>query len=271
MTTTAAPPEPARVELRDVGMQFGERVVTQNINLVVPAGDVLSIVGPSGCGKTTLLRAIAGLLQPAEGSVYVGDESVEKTPEGVAMVFQQFGLFPWKTVEANVAYGLRARGVTARTAIQETRHLIEMVGLSGFEKSYPHQLSGGMQQRTGLARALAVQPRVLLMDEPFGALDAQTREVLQYEMLRLRAEYSATMIFVTHSIEEAVLFGDRVAVLGGRPSSVLELIDINLPKPRDRSVSRSAEFLDLREHIWSLVMGDGAANTPGGATGQSPD
>ncbi|HEY9498843.1 MAG TPA: ATP-binding cassette domain-containing protein, partial [Terrimesophilobacter sp.] len=150
MTTTAAPPEPARVELRDVGMQFGERVVTQNINLVVPAGDVLSIVGPSGCGKTTLLRAIAGLLQPAEGSVYVGDESVEKTPEGVAMVFQQFGLFPWKTVEANVAYGLRARGVTARTAIQETRHLIEMVGLSGFEKSYPHQLSGGMQQRTGL-------------------------------------------------------------------------------------------------------------------------
>jgi ABC-type nitrate/sulfonate/bicarbonate transport system, ATPase component len=112
---------------------------------------------------------------------------------------------------------------------------------------------------------------VLLMDEPFGALDAQTREVLQYEMLRLRAEYSATMIFVTHSIEEAVLFGDRVAVLGGRPSSVLELIDINLPKPRDRSVSRSAEFLDLREHIWSLVMGDGAANTPGGATGQSPD
>ena len=253
------------VELRDVSMSFGERVVTHDINVTVPAGDVLSIVGPSGCGKTTLLRAVAGLLRPASGSVLLGGVPIDATPEGVAMVFQQFGLFPWKTVEANVAYGLRVRGMSERNAVKETRHLVEMVGLSGFEKSYPHQLSGGMQQRAGLARALAVRPRVLLMDEPFGALDAQTREILQYEMLRLRGEYSATMIFVTHSIEEAVLFGDRVAVLGGRPSSVLELIDINLPKPRDRSISRSAEFLDLREHIWGLVMGGGREDSTGNA------
>ncbi|WP_213453794.1 ABC transporter ATP-binding protein [Rhizomonospora bruguierae] len=253
----------AQVELRDVGMRFGEREVTRGIDLVVPAGQVLSIVGPSGCGKTTLLRAIAGLLTPARGAVVVDGETVQATPDGVAMVFQQFGLFPWKTVEANVAYGVRVRGASKRSALQQTRHLIDMVGLGGFEKAYPHQLSGGMQQRAGLARALAVQPRVLLMDEPFGALDAQTREVLQYEMLRLRQEYSATMIFVTHSIDEAVLFGDRVAVLGGRPSSVLELIDIGLPKPRDRAVSRSPEFLDLREHIWGLVMGDGAKEPEG--------
>jgi NitT/TauT family transport system ATP-binding protein len=247
---------PARVSLNDVTMSFGDRIVTNAITIDVPAGKVLSIVGPSGCGKTTLLRSIAGLLTPASGEVLLDSSPVHGTPQGLAMVFQQFGLFPWKTVEANIAYGLRTRGMSARDAVAEIKDLVDLVGLAPFAKSYPHQLSGGMQQRAGLARALAVRPRVLLMDEPFGALDAQTREVLQYEMLRLREEYSATMIFVTHSIDEAVLFGDRVAVLGGRPSTVMEMIEVDLTKPRDRAVSRSAGFLDLREHIWSLVMGN---------------
>ncbi|WP_157509536.1 ABC transporter ATP-binding protein [Glaciibacter superstes] len=245
----------AVVELSEVSMYYGSRKVTDAINLELRRGEVLSIVGPSGCGKTTLLRAVAGLNRPGSGEIRVDGVPVAgAAPEGVSMVFQHFGLFPWKTVEANIAYPLVVRGVRKKDAVEQTRRLVEMVGLSGFENSYPHQLSGGMQQRTGLARALAVNPRVLLMDEPFGALDAQTREVLQFELLDLWATSAVTTLFVTHSIEEAVLFGDRIAVLRGQPSSVVELIDVNLPKPRERSVMATPEFARLREHVWNLVM-----------------
>lgn len=245
---------PSEITLDRVGLTFGDHVVSRDISLTISPGEVLSIVGPSGCGKTTLLRAIAGLVQPAEGSITIDGRVVDETPAGVAMVFQQFGLFPWKTVESNIAYGLRTTGMSKTESIERSRHFLELVGLATFARSYPHQLSGGMQQRAGLARALAVHPQVLLMDEPFGALDAQTREVLQYEMLAIREEVPSTMVFVTHAIEEAVLFGDRVAVLGGRPSSVRELITVDIPEPRDRASARSSRFLDLREHIWSLVM-----------------
>jgi NitT/TauT family transport system ATP-binding protein len=244
----------ATVLLDGLTMRFGERTVSKDINLTIGAGEVLSIVGPSGCGKTTLLRAVAGLIPPAEGAVRIDGHAVDGTPDGVAMVFQPFGLFPWKTVESNVAYALRVRGTGKKEALDRARELITLVGLSGFEKSYPHQLSGGMQQRTGLARALAVRPRLLLMDEPFGALDAQTREVLQFELLRIWQDHPVTMLFVTHSIDEAVLFGNRIAVLGGRPSDVTELIDVTLPPDRDRSVLATPEFLAIRERVWSLVM-----------------
>ncbi|MEU0526440.1 ABC transporter ATP-binding protein [Streptomyces niveus] len=244
----------ATVRLDGLTMRFGERTVSKDINLTIGAGEVLSIVGPSGCGKTTLLRAVAGLIPPAEGAVRIDGHVVDGTPDGVAMVFQHFGLFPWKTVESNVAYALRVRGTGKKEALDRARELITLVGLTGFEKSYPHQLSGGMQQRTGLARALAVRPRLLLMDEPFGALDAQTREVLQFELLRIWQDHPVTMLFVTHSIDEAVLFGSRIAVLGGRPSGVAELIDVTLPRHRDRSVTAMPEFLAIRERVWSLIM-----------------
>ncbi len=246
----------ATVDIDGVAMKFGELVVSQDISLSIASGEILSIVGPSGCGKTTMLRAVAGLIPPAEGTVRIDGEQVSKTPDGVAMVFQHFGLFPWKTVEANVAYALRVSGTAKKESLREARELIQMVGLSGFEGSYPHQLSGGMQQRTGLARALAVRPRLLLMDEPFGALDAQTREVLQFELLRIWQERPVTMLFVTHSIDEAVLFGHRVAVLRGHPSGVAEVVEVDLPVPRDRAITTMPEYLALREHVWSLVMAD---------------
>ncbi len=246
----------AIVELDAVTMRFGQHTVTEPISLRIGAGEVVCIVGPSGCGKTTLLRAIAGLMRPSNGSVQIDGHDAANAPDGVAMVFQHFGLFPWKSVQANVAYPLRLRGVPKQAASQRAGELIALMGLGGFEHSYPHQLSGGMQQRTGLARALAADPRVLLMDEPFGALDAQTREVLQFELLRTWREQPVTTVFVTHSIDEAVLFGDRVVVLNGCPSAVVEVIDVKLPNRHDRDVLRSAQFIDLREHVWSLVMAD---------------
>ncbi|WP_211280136.1 ABC transporter ATP-binding protein [Streptomyces lushanensis] len=212
----------ATVAIDGLTMRFGERTVSQDIDLTIGAGEVLSIVGPSGCGKTTLLRAVAGLIPPAEGEVRIDGRTTAGTPDGVAMVFQHFGLFPWKTVEANVAYALRVRGVAKKEALERARELITLVGLSGFEKSYPHQLSGGM---------------------------------LQFELLRIWQDHPVTMLFVTHSIDEAVLFGDRIAVLNGRPSGVAELIDVTLPHPRDRSVLADPDFLAIRERVWSLIMG----------------
>jgi NitT/TauT family transport system ATP-binding protein len=244
----------ASLALHDVVIAYKDFVVTDSIDLLAKPGELIAVVGPSGGGKTSILRAIAHLTPPVSGKVYIDDEEVRAVPDCIGMVFQHFELFPWKTVEANVAYGLRARGRPKKEALESTRHLIEMVGLRGFEKHYPHQLSGGMQQRAGLARALAVRPRLLLMDEPFGALDAQTRELMQYELLRIRAQQQATTIFVTHSIDEAVLLGDRVVVLKGRPSKVIEVVDIDLPKPRNRATITSDRFIALRERIWNLVM-----------------
>jgi NitT/TauT family transport system ATP-binding protein len=171
-----------------------------------------------------------------------------------AMVFQHFGLFPWKTVHANVAYGLRLAGASRAEVRERVPAFIHLVGLKGFEDAYPYQLSGGMQQRCGLARALAVDPDVLLLDEPFAAIDAQTREILQFELLRIFGLRPTTMIFVTHSIEEAVLMGDRVVVLKGRPSTVTEVVEVTLPRPRTRETLASPRFAELREHVWKTLM-----------------
>ena len=229
-------------------------VAFEDLTLDLYENEIACIVGPSGCGKTTLLRCIDGLVEPSAGQIRIDAVPVTKPPRGVAVVFQQFGLFPWKTVYENVAYGLRLAG-TSKDEIRESvpRH-IELVGLAGFENAYPYQLSGGMQQRTGLARALATEPNVLLMDEPFASIDAQTREILQFELLRIWESRPTSMVFVTHSIDEAVLMGDRVVVLRGRPSSINEVIETGLPRPRTREALSSSRFSEVREHVWSRLM-----------------
>lgn len=234
-------------------------VVFDGLNLEVAEGETLCLLGPSGCGKTTLLRAMHGLLPLDGGTVVVGGQAVTRPRRDVAMVFQHFGLFPWKTVVANVGYGLELAGVAERDRRDRVERYIEMVGLKGFEKSFPYQLSGGMQQRVGLARALAMQPRVLLMDEPFGALDAQTRETLQDELLRIWERTGApTMVFITHSIEEAIALGDRVVVLSARPARIREIVRVDIPRPRTvQRVIEHPSFVELREKCWRQLRSSG--------------
>ena len=244
----------ARIRLAGVGKRFGALQVFKDITLAFGQREIVTIVGPSGCGKTTLLRCIDGLIPYDDGEIAIDGARVDSPREGVAMVFQHFGLFPWKTVAKNVAYGLKLNGHSNGEAAKRAAHYIELVGLKGFENAYPYQLSGGMQQRCGLARALAVEPTVLLMDEPFAAIDAQTREILQFELLRIWESRPTTMVFVTHSIEEAVLMGDRVVVLKGRPSTVHEVIEVGIERPRTRATLALPRFAEVREHVWSTLM-----------------
>jgi NitT/TauT family transport system ATP-binding protein len=244
----------ARIRLAGVGKRFGALQVFKDITLAFGQREIVTIVGPSGCGKTTLLRCIDGLIPYDDGEITIDGARVDSPREGVAMVFQHFGLFPWKTVAKNVAYGLKLNGLSNGEAAKHAARYIELVGLKGFEDAYPYQLSGGMQQRCGLARALAVEPTVLLMDEPFAAIDAQTREILQFELLRIWESRPTTMVFVTHSIEEAVLMGDRVVVLKGRPSRVHEVIEVGIERPRTRATLALPRFAEVREHVWSTLM-----------------
>jgi NitT/TauT family transport system ATP-binding protein len=248
-----------RIRVQGLGKHYGALEVFRQINLEVGDREIVSIVGPSGCGKTTLLRCIDGLIPPSSGVVQIGGAGVLSPPAGVAMVFQQFGLFPWKTVFANVAYGLKLAGVPKAEIRERVPRFIKLVGLAGFEEAYPYQLSGGMQQRCGLARALAIEPNVLLMDEPFAAVDAQTREILQFELLRIWQMRPVSMVFVTHSIDEAVLMGHRVVVLKGRPAAVHEVIDVDLPRPRSRATLTHPRFATLREHVWTTLMDEAKA------------
>jgi len=253
--TTAQPADsPASIRVRGLSKRFGTLEVFRGVEFDLGEREIVTIVGPSGCGKTTLLRCIDGLLPVDEGEIWCGRERVTEPIAGMAMVFQQFGLFPWKTVYDNVAYGLRMAGATAAQIAEQVPRFIKLVGLGGFEQAYPYQMSGGMQQRCGLARALAVEPNVLLMDEPFASVDAQTREILQFELLRIWEARPTSMIFVTHSIEEAVLMGDRVFVLKGRPSNIQNVITVDLPHPRTRETLRQARFAELRELVWSTLM-----------------
>jgi NitT/TauT family transport system ATP-binding protein len=246
------------IRVRGLSKRYGELTVFANVDLELRSREIVALVGPSGCGKTTLLRCVDGLL-PCEGEITIDYKRVTEPPPGVAMVFQHFGLFPWKTVFDNVAYGLRMAGASAADIAARVPEFINLVGLTGFEKAYPYQLSGGMQQRCGLARALAIEPSVLLMDEPFAAVDAQTREILQFELLRIWRQRPTTMLFVTHSIEEAVLMGDRVVVLKGRPSHIHEDIAVDLPRPRSRETLGLPRFTELREHVWSTLMSEARA------------
>src|SRR6059036_309214 len=243
------------VAIKQVSKSFGasRTEALQACTLDVPAHEILCVIGPSGCGKTTLLRIVDGLIRADRGQVFVNQTEVTAPRPDVAMVFQHFGLLPWKTVYDNAAFGLAMAG-TARAEIKRrVSHYLDLVGLNGFESHYPYQLSGGMQQRVGLVRALVMNPSILLMDEPFAALDAQTREILQEELLSLmdRPDERKTMVFITHSIDEAIVLGDRITVMSARPGRVKEVLDMPFGWPRDPDAVRSdPHFAEIRVHIW---------------------
>jgi NitT/TauT family transport system ATP-binding protein len=225
----------------------------RDIHLTIKDNEFLTIIGPSGCGKTTLLRAIAGLLPMDDGQILIDGVPVQGPGPERAMVFQNIALLPWSTVLSNVAFGLELRGVPQAEREERARHFIRLVGLAGWEQRMPLELSGGMQQRVGLARALAVEPKVLLMDEPFGALDEQTRRLLQEELIRIWEATPTTVVFITHSMEEAVLLGDRVVLMSTRPGTVVENVPVPLARPRSGHVDAvgwSQEFLEITSRLW---------------------
>ena len=233
----------------------GAVVAFRALDLAVRDKEILCIVGPSGCGKTTFLRCVAGLTELSTGRMLVHGQQVLGPPEAVAMVFQHFGLLPWKTVCDNAAFGLAMAHASSEHIKERVEHYLDLVGLKGFETHYPYQLSGGMQQRVGLVRALAIDPDILLMDEPFAALDAQTREVLQEELLRIMQGERKTMVFITHSIDEAILLGDRIAVMSTRPGRIKEILDVPLARPRDGNALRAdPRFAEMRAHIWNELQ-----------------
>jgi len=228
-------------------------VAIDGLDLDVRRGEFLCLVGPSGCGKSTFLSMLAGLDHPTGGDLLIEGMPITSPRAEVAMVFQEHALFPWKTVLQNVAIGLRARGVRRKEAENTAREFTEMAGLKGFEDKYPFELSGGMKQRAGIARALAVSPEVLLMDEPFGALDAQTRIFFQEELLRIYDQFKKTIIFVTHNVEEAVFLGDRVVVMTFRPGRIKEIVPVNIGRPRTLKIMGDNLFLKTRTSIWEIL------------------
>ena len=241
----------AAVSVRGVDKFYGEVEALNNMTLDFPKGKLTSLLGPSGCGKTTLLKIIAGLIPATSGEVFVHGRPVQGPGPDRAFVFQDFALLPWATVLRNVAFGLELRGVARKEREDIAAHYIAEVGLQGFEQSYPHELSGGMRQRVGLARALSVDAEVLLMDEPFSAVDEQTRRKFQEDLLQLVQNQSKTFLFVTHSIEEAVYVSDRIAILLPRPSRVSEVITPSGFRDKDHdSIRRDSEYLDIVDRIW---------------------
>ena len=225
----------------------------RDLNFTIADGEFVSVVGASGCGKTTLLRMLEGLIAPSTGSISLDGKPIDEVGVGRAMVFQQDRLLPWRNVLNNVLFGPEIRGRIGSTERDKAAEYIGLVGLRGFEKHYPHELSGGMRQRVNLARALAAETDVLLLDEPFASLDAQTREIMQSELLRVWRETKKTAVFVTHQIDEAVYLSDRVLVLTVRPGRMKEVVRVDLPRPRELSLKRTAEFVKYTDHIWRLI------------------
>jgi NitT/TauT family transport system ATP-binding protein len=222
------------------------------IELSVESQEFVAVLGPSGCGKSTLLNLIAGLLTPTTGTIWL-DGELGPGRAATAMVFQEFALFPWRTAQANIEFGLEELGVDAAERRRRSRAMIELTGLAGFERKYPHELSGGMRQRVGIARALAVDPAVLLMDEPFSALDAQTRQLMQEQLLGIWERTRQTIVYVTHNIHESVYMADRVVVLSRRPGRVLAEFKIELPRPRAERLLGEPAFVAVVERIWALI------------------
>ncbi len=255
----------AHVSIRNVDLiyenpQNGKRFqALSQISFDVEKGEFVTIVGPSGCGKSTLLLSIDGLLRQTGGEIIIDGKPVTGPGKDRALVFQEFALMPWRTVEANTWFGLEVQGQSKRDLRKTANRFLELVGLKGFEKNYPHQLSGGMRQRVGIARALAVNPSILLMDEPFGALDAQTREIMQAELLKIWEEDRKTVFFVTHGIDEAIYLADKIIVMSSRPGRVKEIIHVNLPRPRGLEVKETAEFAKMRHRLWELLHDEAAA------------
>ena len=224
-----------------------------NFSLEIAKGEFVSIVGPSGCGKSTFLNIVLGLIEPASGVIQLDGTRISGPGQERAMVFQEFGLLPWRSVTANVELGLELKGVPSSKRAARAKELINLVGLKGFESHYPHELSGGMKQRVGLARALATEPEVLLMDEPFAALDAQTRDLMQTELLQIWERSKKTVLFVTHSIEEAAYLSDRVIVMTARPGRTKDVIQIDLPRPRDYEMRLTPKFNEIKLRIWEVL------------------
>ena len=245
--------EEIRKEYPNKNAMNGNVEVLAGINLEIKDGEFLTIVGPSGCGKSTLLEIMAGLVKATSGCIYINGKPSNAPDRDRGIVFQGYALFPWRTVLGNVAYGLEEKGVPEKKRIEICMEYISLVGLSGFENHYPHELSGGMKQRVAIARALAYDPDILLMDEPFAALDAMTREILQTEVLRIWDETKKTVIFVTHNIEEAVFLADRIAVMSGRPGVIKKIIDVPLLRPRLEEERLTQDFMKIRQEVGRLV------------------
>ncbi|WP_251548891.1 ABC transporter ATP-binding protein [Neobacillus muris] len=251
-----------RVVIENVEKRFGdskkkEVTALKNINFSIEEQEFVVLVGPSGCGKSTLLNIVGGLLSPSQGEVYF--EGNEDKDPALGIVFQEIALLPWRTVYQNVIYGLEERGIGRKECQEIGQHYIDMVGLTGFEKAYPKQLSGGMKQRAGIARALAVEPDLLLMDEPFSALDAQTRTIMQEELLTIWNRTKLSTLYVTHNIQEAVYLADRVIVLSRHPGEIKEIIKIDLPRMgRDQEQYRK-QFERYSDEIWNLIRHDAQA------------
>lgn len=266
---------PAMLDIRSLGYQYWidtEQkcfVAFEDLNLQVMPGEFLCIVGPSGCGKTTLLNVVAGLLRHEQGQIRIGERAINGPGMDRAMVFQQASLLPWRTVRGNVRYGMEMqRRLDEATMAERTDRFIGMVGLRGFEDRYPAALSGGMQQRVNLARALATDPELLLMDEPFAALDAQTRESMQAELLKICSQAGKTVVFITHQIDEAVFLGDRVVVMGTRPGRIKQEFLVPFERPRELTIKHDPLFHRLCDQVWSVIEEEAARinviSAPGG-------
>ena len=231
----------------------GEMIALNGVSLDIYENEFICVVGPSGCGKSTLLNIIAGLLEPSSGKVYCDGKEVVGTGTERGVVFQQYALFPWMTVKTNVMFGLNLQGIKGAEAEEKAMKYIKMVQLEDFLDHYPKELSGGMKQRVAIARAYAVNPSVLLMDEPFGALDAQTRTQLQSELLETWEKERKTCFFITHDVDEAIILAQKVIIMSARPGRIKEIVDINIPYPRTQETKMAPEFLELKNHIWSQV------------------
>ncbi|MDV7085711.1 MULTISPECIES: ABC transporter ATP-binding protein [Rhodococcus] len=267
MTTTQV--ESKNVSFDGIGMTFdsdtGRTEAVRNVTASIAEGQFVSVIGPSGCGKSTLLDMACGLLVPSRGRVTIDGEIVTGPRKDTAMVFQEDSTLHWRSVLDNVAFGLEIKHVDKDERLEKARAMIELVGLKGFEKHRPGQLSGGMRQRVAIARALATDPRILLMDEPFGALDQQTRQFIGRELLKIWEQTHNRVLFVTHDIQEAIYLSDQIWVMSARPSVVREVIDVGLPRPRPSGTHAMARFKELEDHLWSIIKEE-AAKTLGHGT-----
>jgi NitT/TauT family transport system ATP-binding protein len=264
----------SKITARNVRMEYSVRneqgrpdrvEVLRQFDLDIRDGEFLSILGPSGCGKSTFLSILAGLTQRTGGDIAIGGKPLAGINPDQGVVFQGYALFPWRTVLENIAFGLEIRGVPRAERRRIAGEYLELVGLAGFGHRYPHELSGGMKQRVAIARSLAYRPDVLLMDEPFAALDAQTREILQGELLRIWEQYRKTIVFITHSLDEAIFLSDRIVVMTRRPGTVKQILDVPLPRPRAPELRHADAFIKLRQQAWDILKDEVQLSNPAAA------